>query len=319
MLVLFIHTQCHYDVITVLKSFTMPVFFFLSGYLFSAERNPEFKPFAVKRFRQLIVPYLWMSALMFIPWALVLRFYGGEASHAYPWHYPLPGILLGLPNRMVHNVPLWSFLCFFSVEMVYFTASQRLKLSDGVIGGVALMVALGVNILADDTGFVLPFSLAALPVGLIFYTLGHWMRSGAPLLLRFHPLLLLVWVAMLAIGVAFNDRVVFYRGFLGQPGLFLLASIGGILTVVQLSAMLAQLIGSNPIVRLISTATLIICGFHLTFYALFKGVLLLLTPISPDLLFTSIPVSILVSLLTLLLCLPISRLIQRRCRFLVSK
>lgn len=318
-IVMLIHTQCNYELVTVLKAFTMPVFFFMSGLLFNAERNAEFKPFAVKRFRQLIVPYFWMSALSYVAWVTVLRYYGDDANSNVEWIEPLHGILLGIPPLMVHNIPLWSFLCFFTTEMVYYMATRFGHISDVVVGASALFIALVINQFAPDGGLVLPLSLAAMPLGLFFYAIGHWIRANAPMLLRFNPLLLLVGVAMLLGGGVFNCRIVFYNCFIGNPALFLLGATGGILAMVQFTSLLAQLIGHNLIIRRISNATLIICGFHLLMFALFKGVLLFFTPLPPTLLTDSLPMALLLCLATLLVCLPLAALLHRHARFLVNK
>ena len=63
----------------IIYTFHMPLFFFLSGYLFSFERYPSFKKFAWKRFKSLLVPYLWINLITYLFWLLIGRNYGHDA------------------------------------------------------------------------------------------------------------------------------------------------------------------------------------------------------------------------------------------------
>ena len=45
--------------------FHMPLFFFLSGYLFRFDRHPNFMPFVRRRFRQLMCPYIVINLVTF--------------------------------------------------------------------------------------------------------------------------------------------------------------------------------------------------------------------------------------------------------------
>ena len=43
--VLVIHTHCNVEVTNICNSVALPLFFFISGYLFSFERHRQFRPF----------------------------------------------------------------------------------------------------------------------------------------------------------------------------------------------------------------------------------------------------------------------------------
>lgn len=51
---------------------TIPIFYFISGYLFSYTNNPTYGPFVLKRFRQIVVPYLWINLVAYLAWVFVL-------------------------------------------------------------------------------------------------------------------------------------------------------------------------------------------------------------------------------------------------------
>lgn len=105
-LVVLLHTHCSETLAQVINSFIIPLFFMMSGYLFSYRRNPAYGPFIYKRFRQLVVPYLWIGALGYLAWLLVLRHYGSDAGSDQSWYGPLIGILGGFADLMTTDIPL---------------------------------------------------------------------------------------------------------------------------------------------------------------------------------------------------------------------
>ena len=117
-LVVLLHTHCSETLAQVINSFIIPLFFMMSGYLFSYRRNPAYGPFIYKRFRQLVVPYLWIGALGYLAWLLVLRHYGSDAGSDQSWYEPLIGILGGFADLMTTDIPLWFLLSLFVVEAV---------------------------------------------------------------------------------------------------------------------------------------------------------------------------------------------------------
>ena len=94
-LVILAHTQIWGSVTDWISVFRMPLFFFLSGFLFSFKRNPNTGLFIKKRFRQIVLPYIFINIITYLFWLLVSRHYGvagGEEDVA--WYSPLKAILL---------------------------------------------------------------------------------------------------------------------------------------------------------------------------------------------------------------------------------
>lgn len=320
--VVLIHTHCEYLLTITLKSFTMPVFFFISGFLFSRKRNPSYGNFVYKRFRQLVVPYLWINVLAYLIWLTVLRHYGNANDAALEWHEPLLAVALGLPPGLVHDIPLWSLLCFFVVEIAYYPLQGNVIKNDAVIGVIFFGLASGVSLLSPDEGVILPMSLAPAASAMIFYSLGHLVHKYESRLKNvFYPniLMLLLSALMITVGVTFNSPVIFFMGHIGNPLSFMTGAIGGILFIVQVSAYFSRLSGDPACVRFISRGTLLICGFHLLAFAVTKGVMLFIFGVEPSALTQGIGRGILMAVSALMLCLPCIWLIERYARFLVSK
>lgn len=96
-LVLLGHAHAFQPVTDFIYTFHMPLFFFLSGCLFSFEKHPNFKEFAIKRFKGLMVPYLWINLITYLFWLFAGRNFGEDATISTTWYSPIIGILLGYP------------------------------------------------------------------------------------------------------------------------------------------------------------------------------------------------------------------------------
>lgn len=316
--VVIIHIHSYMALNQILKTVTMPIFFFVSGLLFSAERNPDFKAFAVKRFRQLIVPYVWINVVAYAAWYLVMRHYGNDADSGPAPHVPLLGAVFGLPSQLTHDIPLWSLLTFFGAEMVYYGLHIKCRVANWLLLVAAAAVAVFVSANVDCWEWELPFALAPLGAAVVYYTLGQVAKGRVDWLFRRNMLLLLLGAAVWVVCALLNDLPRFFQGYLGNPLLYIIGSIGGICAIVQLSVHLDHWIGDRRWVRLISRSTLLICGFHLMALAGIKGVLLLGFGVQPDILITH-PIAWLYGIVALVLCVPVSVFISRYLPWLVSK
>lgn len=320
--VVLLHTHCVESLTVALKGFVMPLFFFISGFLFLRARNPELGPFFRKRCHQLLVPYLWINAVAYILWLLVLRHYGTDTADSIEWHRPLLGIALGIPRFLVHDIPLWSILCFFVVEMIYYALPHKGKWNDLIIAAIAYLTGSIISIYAGQEGIALPLTLAPSATALAFYALGHFVRSRSDewrLLFKPSPAILLFGLVLLFAGVSLNSPTAFFLGSIGNPVPYLIGAIGGIIMSVQLAVWLDKIFHDGKLVRLISRGTLIICGFHLIAFAFMKGVMLLGFGVAPETLTDSFWKGIIFSIFATSLCLPLIMLIERRFKFLVGK
>ncbi len=108
-------------------TFHMPLFFFLSGCLFSFEKHPNFKEFAIKRFKGLMVPYLWINFITYLFWLFAGRNFGEDATISTTWYSPIIGILLGYSKQMIHNTPMWFFICLYFLEIFYYLLFKPLQ------------------------------------------------------------------------------------------------------------------------------------------------------------------------------------------------
>lgn len=109
--------------VTFVYAFHIPLFFILSGMVFTQNKYPDFKSFVKRRIQTLIIPYIIYS---FITWAIWAMF--SYVTHVKVESYWMPllqtFIAQGSEGYLVHNVPLWFVSCLFVVELVYYWISK---------------------------------------------------------------------------------------------------------------------------------------------------------------------------------------------------
>lgn len=317
--VVVLHTHANAEVTKWLNAFVMPVFFSLSGFLFSYERNPRYIPFLRKRARQLLVPYLWINALAYLLWLFVLRHFGNDAGSGTAWHEPLIGALAGIPAMLSHDTPMWSILSFFVVEAMFFPVGRRAVCRRGFML-CGLLVAWVVSAFFSDFSPFIPLTLGPSCAAVAFYGLGYELqRAGDRANLLFRLPLILVFAAVFCAAVSANGEVEFYIcRFGGNFALFVVASVAACLAVFGLAMRLARN-RSSRFISFMAWSTLLICGFHLMAFAAVKGVALFGFGIEPGCLTANIWRGLALAAVATALSLCGAWLVKRYARFLVDK
>jgi fucose 4-O-acetylase-like acetyltransferase len=221
----------------------VPIFFFLSGYLYHEWKYNDIRQLIRVRARTLLVPYLIFALLNYAVWA---AFHPAVLTHG--WAAAL-GPLLNqvLAGRRTDEdpylVPYWFILCLFLVEVLYalvaMAGNSLAKLTGSrSLGWRALLVGL-----VTASGFIyvshgihaLPWSLDVALIAIAFYATGHFAQLSSD---RFDLLFRKRWlvapaIAGLVLGAlnmetAASHRVGLYHAYYHDPLLFLLGSYSGL-------------------------------------------------------------------------------------------
>lgn len=154
-------------------AFHMPLFFFMSGYLFNSVKYHSFKDFLKKRFRRLIIPYLIYSVSTWAIWA-IFRYLTHSNVESYFMPLLQTVIAQGSGEFLVHNSALWFIPCLFAVEIIYYYICKA-----GDIAAIALCIAFAVfnsimaSIFGESYMFTLPWNLDAAFYALPFYGIAN--------------------------------------------------------------------------------------------------------------------------------------------------
>ncbi len=160
----------------IVYAFHIPLFFFLSGLVFSKARYADFGAFLKKRVKGLLFPYFVFSFVTWAVWALY-----SYITHTTVDSYWMPllqtFIAQGSEGYLVHNVPLWFVMCLFTVEVLYFFIA---KLPDCLNVVICLILCIvGVWTISTDVFDFskFPWSIDVAFMAIPFYAMGNLLIS----------------------------------------------------------------------------------------------------------------------------------------------
>lgn len=306
-LVVLAHTPLNESLQNWIYVFHMPLFFFISGYLFSFDRHGSLKSFARLRFRQLIVPYAWFNAISFAAWFLVLRHYGSDAESGMSWWLPALNALLGNGGMMIHNVPLWFFVCLYIVEIVYYVFFR---------GQSHFWYAVTCFCLAGWANYALspvylPFSIGTALVAVCFYAAGNYVRSHG---MRRSVLAAILSVCVTVVVAYLNGRINMHVNYYGSFPLFMAGGFAGIYMVFYICGLFRR----TAAAEYVSCNTITVCGIHLLAFSAIKFVMVYLAGVSPDILSDSVLPDVVFAAAAMALSLAAARVIKRYFPFVIG-
>ncbi len=115
---------------TYIFSFHMPLFFFISGFLFNfVKYTGSATNFVKGRFRSLIIPYLAFAVLTclfyflldeaYSPGVTSIKFFEADVLHM------IYSIIYALGPMISYNPPLWFLTCLFVTELLFYWLAKR--------------------------------------------------------------------------------------------------------------------------------------------------------------------------------------------------
>lgn len=323
--VVMLHTYFSAAFTMYFKAFVIPLFFFISGFLFSYDNNPDYSKFVKKRFRQLVVPYLWINVLAYFFWVFFLRNYGNESEQSIDWYIPVAGIFAGIPPLLVHDIPLWSLLSFFVVDVVFYPLYRFTKSSVVIAFAAFILLFVLKNINQIDLSYI-PFSLSPSIAGLGFYAIGYNWRNSKVRKKSVDNSNIFFFITAIISAISFYFIATangFTSVFICQYGknlfLFIAGALSGIVLSVSLCVIISRIFKDNAFIRFVSTGTLLICGFHMLAFAFIKGICLFIFGISPEVFTYNSFAGFTLGIGGFMLTLPIIHIIRSHFRFLVDK
>lgn len=314
-LVILSHTAVARPIANYAFMVEIPLFFFMSGYLFRFERNPQFKPFLKKRFRQIMVPYFSINAVTYLFWLLVGRHYGADSSIDVPAWKPLLGILTSDSRLLYHNATMYFFTTLFNVEILFYLIFRGKRFSARIAVTLLFAVLGGIDYYINP--IVIPFSISHALVATVFYSIGHEMRScrafnnfihshsAATIAVKLSIALVLFVVSIILFNLtgAVNLQK---REYSFYP-LYFAETFVAIFSVATICSIPATL---PVIIKKISANTLWLCGYHLMVFTFIKGFLVFVLGMDIAMLNDTVLPNILLSLSALAICLYATKILR---------
>ena len=228
----------------LIYSFHMPFFFIMAGYLLNLDKwggAENFKSFATKLFKRLLVPYYLANILFFPIWFVVCHELG-YLNYFWEWctYKPLnffTEIFIGDGTNLVLG-QLWFLPTLFLTQIILiFLYNHLIK-----IGAKIFLFAVAI---VSCAGFVIK-NFFLLPMGLdIAFAMQIFLLAG--ILIRRHKVLdkmdfkLCGALILILLGVFyFNETIDVNTRIYGNPLLFYAGGLAGTLLVMKLSALIAN-------------------------------------------------------------------------------
>lgn len=291
----------------IIYSFHMPLFFFISGYLFK-NGNRSYSDYVRKKLKSILVPYLFFASIS-LPFGLAINYIISAGTN------------IGLMNTVLNfffldgsvgwNSPLWFLISLFFIEVIYFKL-DGLKINKWFI--FVPIVILGY--LLADTGAKYPLGLHILPNGILFFHFGNISRNK-DIVAKMNQKMIFTLGGLLLTNIVFsimlNQRVSLYHNDLGNYIYFYLSAIAGVLFLVMTMSKMPVI----KVLKYLGDNTLLILASH--YFILYGYRVIDKLMFESTLLSESLIKSILLTFTTLFLCYLLSIIFNRYLPFAVGK
>ena len=232
------------------------------------------------------------------------------------------GILLGYSKQMIHNTPMWFFICLYFLEIFYYLLFKPLqKKSKSIKISVLIVIAvIGYTNYAYNP-YTLPFCLGTAIVGMVFYGIGNLIVHNIQIIKIKLLHIILVFLTMgIVIFIAHeNGYIIMATNNYNNYILFFIGSFAGICMINLSSNFLSLKPVFQNIIIYISKNTLIINSFHLLTFSFLKGIMVFVFHIPVETLYGKIVPNIVFALVSLFSCLPIAYIINKHFPFIIGK
>lgn len=237
-------------------SFHMPIFLFLTGYVFNYDPKLSVKEFARKKAKGLLVPYLTLSMFNYIFFLLFGRFAAHQPDNIF---MPLIGIFNGI--RLVKwnlcNGTMWFVLMLFWTQLGLFILLRdidRKVMQSILVIGCAVMG----YVYATYVHLPLIWSIDVVPITLFFVYAGYLTKQK-----QFDLKLTKWWIVVLAMLLSLlcawtNTDVELYKGLYGNLILFVIGAFAGIIVLINIS----KHISANKMLSYIGKHSIIYLAMH---------------------------------------------------------
>lgn len=177
--VVFAHVNYTPELLVLIYSFHMPLFFMLGGMVFRKEKYPTFKSFMARRWKTMIIPYLVFSALAVIfAFAMENTFSAIDNITGEEYIDYLVQIFVAQGSKGMLDVPMWFVPCLLVVEIIYYFISKLKKLA--IVLTVTAFTTAGWILesgLLEFDNSLLPWSLDSALFALSFYATGNLLSK----------------------------------------------------------------------------------------------------------------------------------------------
>jgi fucose 4-O-acetylase-like acetyltransferase len=250
------HSILPYPWLKYIFSFHVPLFFFLSGYLFHPQKYPHWFEFFKRKAFTLLLPYVVFFALNYIYWALRFN----------PQNFldPLWQLLYASTHLYAPYLPLWFLTTLFVTEIYFYFLQKYLP---KLLLLIAVIVSLIAGLWLGIHGHRLPWGVDIALGTAVFYYLGFQIKEYRLIEKLKSWYLLLVAVIFLGLNYFLAMRntyqvSIFWREY-GVAWLYLAAATTGILGYILITKLTRETVLKKvTLLDYLGKNSIIILGAH---------------------------------------------------------
>lgn len=306
----------------VIYVFHIPLFFFISGTLFSFEKHPVYTSFLKKKVLQILIPYLFFNITTYIFWYFIGRKVGNDIEIGLQPQKQLIGILWGNDwnHYLEHCSPMWFLTCLFMVENLYYIIFKHISSNLKIIGIMVFVVIGYVDYKFNPIR--LPWGLNVAMLMIVFYGIGSILHSSIINIKKqssFNWLLITIvsLIGILIISIL-NGKVEVSIGEYQNYFLFIVGAIFGILFIFSLSNSITLYFNQIQFFQYIGKNTIIILGFHLLAGSFIKAITFYLFKF-PLSIYETTSFSFLYSVMSIIILIPAMLILNKYTPFFIGK
>lgn len=300
-------------------SFHMPLFFFLSGYVFSPTKFKSFKQFIKLRLKSLVVPYFTLS---FIQYLIFVLYEKQINEYTFGYIEPILGIFYSSNTTMKIGIPLWFLTCLFVVQVLFYFVR---KLDKDIIIIIALFVLSLLGYTYSRHNYIrLPWSMDTALTATVFYGLGYLVNKNKQYFSRIsrYPYIdltlvtALIWYIFNYLNTK-NNRIDMFGNSYNNYFYFYFSALSGILMCI----FIAKCINKSKILSFLGKHTLAILAFHINIFILINYLFkLLINKFHINIyVYDSFKWAAFYSITTIIILIPIFTLINNLLSFIKNK
>lgn len=311
--VIMLHIPIRDPYMHVVRSFVIPIFFFLSGLFSHPERYQTLGEFLKNKTFRLLFPYFIFSILNYLYWLLVARHFGVDAGEEMSLIRPIYGILLGFEPWLCY-APLWFLPCLILTELLFYATFRVVKGKQTGLGVIVISLsAIGYSLSVFHVP-ALPYGLGgALSMSLFYYSgyliqAHHNWEQGIHNYIEKAPALSTIGIILFCTSICIflslqtAETKVFINSY-GNLLYALPATICGCISIMGIAILLYKHFPMLKILQYIGTHTMTILGLHLTVVSLIKGITVFILRLPLEI-YEALWARLLLVVATVFLCIP---------------
>ena len=284
--------------------FHLPLFFIISGFLFNIKKYDRYTQFLKENIKSLLLPYATFYLISFLYWALFERAMR-PGSVQISLLTPLTGFFYGTDYKfyMLPNGAVWFLLALFMARNFLYVTVRYVESKILFVFIIALSAFIGYYI-SISSNYKLPFSINSAFVAFFFVGFGYLFKPFYKHITDNFPIytsLMILALIVSFVAVKYNSLPDMDYCRYGNIILFLSGGISGTLLCI----FLCRIFGRLSVLQYLGKNSLIIMGISEPVKRAVIGVFSKLSHYSVNVLRASVGLSLLCTLLTLLLLIPI--------------